>query len=116
MRAAARRSDIVIVTFHWGVERSTSENARQRSFAKVALDAGASAVIGAHPHVLQPIRRAGKGRRQLVAYSLGNFVWAASSAASSSTGILRVKLSGRGVEGAKLLRARIEGTRPRLLG
>jgi hypothetical protein len=33
-----------------------------------------------------------------------------------STGILRVKLSGRGVEGAKLLPARIEGTRPRLLG
>ncbi len=116
VRAAARRSDIVIVTFHWGVERSTSENARQRSFAKVALDAGASAVIGAHPHVLQPIRRAGRGRRQLVAYSLGNFVWAASSAASSATGILRVKLSGRGVEGAELMRARIEGTRPRLLG
>ena len=54
------RSDVVIATFHWGVERSTSENARQRSFARAALAAGASAVIGAHPHVLQPIRRAGR--------------------------------------------------------
>lgn len=116
VRAAARVSDVVIATFHWGVERSTSESARQRSFARAALAAGATAVIGAHPHVLQPIRRPGKGRRKLVAYSLGNFVWAAGSSLSSATGILRVKLSGRGVEGAKLLRARIEGTRPRLLG
>ena len=115
MRAAARVSDVVIVTFHWGVERSTSENDRQRSFARVALAAGATAVIGAHPHVLQPVRRTGKGRRKLIAYSLGNFVWAAGGAASSATGILRLKLSGNGVEGAKLLRARIEGTRPRLL-
>jgi poly-gamma-glutamate synthesis protein (capsule biosynthesis protein) len=115
VRAAARRSDVVVATFHWGIERSTSENARQREFARVALAAGATAVIAAHPHVLQPIRRAGKGRRKLVAYSLGNFVWAAGSGLTSATGILRVKLSGRGVEGAKLLRARIEGTRPRLL-
>ncbi len=116
VRAAARVSDIVIVTFHWGVERSTTENARQRAFARDALAAGATAVIGAHPHVLQPIRRAGKGRRKLIAYSLGNFVWAASSDLTSATGILRMRLSGRGVEGATLLRARIEGTRPRLLG
>ncbi|MDX6537612.1 MAG: hypothetical protein QOD37_1953, partial [Gaiellales bacterium] len=115
VRAAARLSDVVIATFHWGVERSTSETARQRSFARTALAAGATAVIGAHPHVLQPIRRTGKGRRLLIAYSLGNFVWSAGSSLTSSTGILRVKLSGRGVEGAKLLRARIEGTRPRLL-
>jgi poly-gamma-glutamate capsule biosynthesis protein CapA/YwtB (metallophosphatase superfamily) len=33
-------------------------------------------VIGAHPHVLQPVVRSG---RRLVAYSLGNFVFGASS-------------------------------------
>jgi poly-gamma-glutamate synthesis protein (capsule biosynthesis protein) len=113
VRAARRRSDVVVATFHWGVERSTSEDARQRSFAAAALAAGAVAVIGAHPHVLQPIRRPDRGR--LIAYSLGNFVWAAGSPVTTATGILRVRLSGRGVEGFKLLRARIEGTRPRLL-
>jgi poly-gamma-glutamate synthesis protein (capsule biosynthesis protein) len=116
VRAARRVSDVVIATFHWGVERSTTENARQRAFARAAFAAGAAAVIAAHPHVLQPIRRRGTGRRQLVAYSLGNFVWAAGSALTRRTGILRVKLSGRGVEGAKLLPALIENTRPRLLG
>ncbi|HVF79809.1 MAG TPA: CapA family protein [Solirubrobacteraceae bacterium] len=116
VRAARRDADIVIATFHWGVERATSENARQRAFAKTALSAGATAVIGAHPHVLQPVRRVGgPAGRRLIAYSLGNFVWSASSAASSRTGILRVRLSARGVEGARLLPAVIESTRPRLV-
>ncbi|MEA2193432.1 MAG: hypothetical protein QOI73_3553, partial [Solirubrobacteraceae bacterium] len=114
VRAARRVSDVVVATFHWGVERSPGENDRQRMFAAAALHAGASAVIGAHPHVLQPIRR--PGGRRLIAYSLGNFVWAAGSPQTTSSAILRVRLSGRGVEGSKLLRARIEGTRPRLLG
>lgn len=116
VRAARRISDVVIATFHWGIERQTTETARQRAFARDALAAGATAVIAGHPHVLQPIRRTGKDRRKLIAYSLGNFVWAAGSGLTSATGILRVKLSGRGVEGSKLLRARIENTRPRLLG
>ena len=77
VRAARRSSDVVIATFHWGVERATDENARQRAFARTALAAGATAVIGAHPHVLQPVRR--PGRRKLIAYSLGNFVWSAGS-------------------------------------
>ena len=112
VRAAKRRGDIAIATFHWGIEREMHENARQRAFARTALKAGASAVIGAHPHVLQPIRR--PSRRRLIAYSLGNFVWAAGSPATSATGILRLRLSRRGVEGSKLLRARIARTRPRL--
>lgn len=114
VRAARKRGDIVIATFHWGIERDPHENARQRAFARAALSAGATAVIGAHPHVLQPIRR--PSRHKLIAYSLGNFVWAAGSPAASSTGILRLRLSSRGVEGARLLRARIVGTRPRLTG
>jgi poly-gamma-glutamate synthesis protein (capsule biosynthesis protein) len=110
VRAARRRADVVVATFHWGVERDTAENARQRSFAAVALRAGAAAVIGAHPHVLQPVRRA--GARQVVAYSLGNFVWSAGSAATSRTGILRLALSARGVEAARLRPARIVRTTP----
>jgi hypothetical protein len=50
-----------------------------------------------------------------VAYSLGNFVFAAASPATTRTGILRVKLSARGVEGHRLAPAVIEDTRPRLV-
>jgi Bacterial capsule synthesis protein PGA_cap len=113
VRAARRRAHVVIATFHWGVERATVENARQRAFAAEALRAGATAVIGAHPHVLQPIRRAGP--RRLVAYSLGNFVFGAGSPGTARTGILGLKLSTRGIEGSSFRRAVIEAARPRLL-
>ncbi|HEY8581985.1 MAG TPA: CapA family protein [Capillimicrobium sp.] len=109
VRAARRRADVVVATFHWGVERAPRENARQRAFAGEALRAGASAVIGAHPHVPQPIRARG---RKVVAYSLGNFVWAAGSPQSAATGILRLRLSARGVEAHRLQRATIVNTRP----
>jgi poly-gamma-glutamate synthesis protein (capsule biosynthesis protein) len=114
VRAARRRADVVVATFHWGVERAPTENDRQRAFARTALQAGASAVIAAHPHVLQPVRR--PAAHQLVAYSLGNFVWSASSPLTARTAILRVGLSTRGVERARLLPAVIEATRPRLRG
>ncbi|MEA2376379.1 MAG: hypothetical protein QOD13_286 [Thermoleophilaceae bacterium] len=112
VKRASRAADVVVATFHWGVERSTAEDGRQRAFAQIALDAGADAVIGAHPHVLQPIER--RGRHRLVAYSLGNFVFGASSAATASTGILRLKLSARGVEGHRLVPAHIQASRPAL--
>jgi capsule synthesis protein PGA_cap len=113
VRAARRRADVVIASFHWGIERQTQETPRQRAFAHAAIAAGADAVIAAHPHVLQPIRRV--GRHRLIAYSLGNFVWSAASPLTTRTGILRVRLSARGVEGSKLLPAVIFGSRPRLL-
>jgi poly-gamma-glutamate capsule biosynthesis protein CapA/YwtB (metallophosphatase superfamily) len=112
VRRAKRRADIVVATFHWGVERSTVEDPRQVAFAQTALAAGADAVIGAHPHVLQPIRRVGP--RRLVAYSLGNFVFGASSPGTTRTGILRVKLSARGVAGYRLQPATISAARPTL--
>jgi hypothetical protein len=112
VREARRRADVVIATFHWGVERSPTPDGRQRAFANTALAAGADAVIGAHPHVLQPIERA--GRRRVVAYSLGNFVFGASSPATARTGILRLKLSTRGVEGHRLQPATISISRPTL--
>ena len=111
VRRARRRADLVVATFHWGVERSHSPDGTQRSLTRTAFRAGADAVIGAHPHVLQPIRLK---RRRLVAYSLGNFVFHASSPASTRTGILKLRLSRRGVEGARLRRATIVEGRPRL--
>jgi poly-gamma-glutamate synthesis protein (capsule biosynthesis protein) len=110
---ARRRADVVVATFHWGIERDTHESGRQRELARIAASAGASAIIGAHPHVLQPID--GLGPRRMVAYSLGNFVWAAGSAASAATGILEVKLSQRGVESYRLRHATIVNTRPQLV-
>jgi hypothetical protein len=111
VRAARRRSDVVVTYFHWGVERSTVPTWRQRDLAQTALDAGATVVLGAHPHVLQPVERRG---RRLVAWSLGNFVFAAHSPATTRTGILRIRLGARGVVGTSFRRARIAWVQPRV--
>ena len=72
--AAARRiADFVIVAGHAGDEYRTTPNATQRALVAAALAAGADAYIGAHAHVVQPIELRGA---QLVAYGLGNFIFA----------------------------------------
>lgn len=109
---ARRKADVVIAAFHWGIERDPVEDPRERGLARVALDAGATAVIGHHPHVLQPIRRA--GRHRIVAYSLGNFVFTGTSAFTRRTGILELKLARGRVAGHKLRRATIVNSRPTL--
>ncbi len=70
--AAKARADHVIVSFHFGDEYRDAPNALQVSLAHAAIDAGASVVLGHHPHVLQGIERYRGG---VIAYSLGNFVF-----------------------------------------
>jgi hypothetical protein len=66
----------VFVTPHWGIEYEHKPEPRQVAWAKDMIEAGATAVIGQHPHVMQPIEKvtASDGREAPVAYSLGNFV------------------------------------------
>jgi poly-gamma-glutamate capsule biosynthesis protein CapA/YwtB (metallophosphatase superfamily) len=66
------RADAVIVSMHAGVEYQKQPNAEQRRFAHAAIDAGASVVVGAHPHVTQPIESYRDG---VIFYSLGNLVF-----------------------------------------
>ncbi|PWK55573.1 CapA family protein [Roseicyclus mahoneyensis] len=68
--------DAAILLPHWGQEYSRTPDAQQRRLARAAIEAGAAAVIGSHPHVLQPIEElmASDGRTAFVAYSLGNFI------------------------------------------
>lgn len=78
IREVSGRSDMdaVIVLPHWGTEYSNTPNSQQQAFARRYLEAGATAVIGSHPHVLQPWEKylTKDGRETLIAYSLGNFV------------------------------------------
>jgi hypothetical protein len=105
--AGRSRSDAVIVYFHWGIERTFTPNARQRSLAGVAFQAGANVVLGAHPHVLQPIDQ--PRSRRIVAWSLGNFVFGATTPGTERTGILRVGIGHAVALRHRFLRARIGG-------
>ena len=97
IRALARRDDIDAVMFapHWGAEYEHEPEPRQRALAAEAIEAGATAVIGTHPHVVQPVEKhvAKDGREGLIAYSLGNFVSNQMSLARRSAPILLLGLA-----------------------
>jgi len=70
IRAAREQADHVIVCPHWGEERFLIPAPEQAAQARAWIEAGASAILGHHPHVLQGMQRhAGKP----IVYSLGNF-------------------------------------------
>ena len=95
VRRLRSKVDAVIVTPHWGREYSPTPDRAQRSFAKRWLEAGASAVIGAHPHTTQPWtrHRTRDGRDTFIVYSLGNFVSNQGSATNRTTGIVYLGLT-----------------------
>ena len=68
--AKSNNADLIITSFHWGIERSTTITAEQQKLAYYAIDNGSNLVIGHHPHVLQPIE---KYKDSYIVYSLGNF-------------------------------------------
>jgi len=70
--SAKSQVDIVLVSFHWGQEGKTELRDYQKSLGRAAIDAGAAAVIGHHPHVLQGVERYKNG---VILYSLGNFAF-----------------------------------------
>lgn len=72
IEAAAGQVDVLIVSFHWGVEFTSEPIVDQRDLAHAAVRAGADVIIGHHPHVLQTIE---EYRGVPIFYSLGNFVF-----------------------------------------
>jgi poly-gamma-glutamate capsule biosynthesis protein CapA/YwtB (metallophosphatase superfamily) len=72
IRRMKRDADIIIVSFHWGHEKSTELRDYQPLLAHAAIDEGAAMVIGHHPHVLQAVEHYKKG---IILYSLGNFTF-----------------------------------------
>ncbi|MBE2252776.1 MAG: CapA family protein [Myxococcus sp.] len=63
----------LVVLVHWGDEYASAPSPAQREAAAWLFDHGATLVLGAHPHVLQPIEQ--PTTASLVAYSLGNFLF-----------------------------------------
>ena len=72
-KAREARPDAIIVFTHWGAEYQSLPSKYQKDLTEFCFAQGAQLVIGAHPHVLQPMEWR-KESNQFVAYSLGNFV------------------------------------------
>jgi poly-gamma-glutamate synthesis protein (capsule biosynthesis protein) len=87
--------DAVIITPHWGEEYTANPSRAQRDLAHRFLDQGATLVLGAHPHVLQPWEKykTRDGRETFAIYSLGNFVSGQTQLARRATILLHVGLT-----------------------
>jgi poly-gamma-glutamate synthesis protein (capsule biosynthesis protein) len=108
----ATRADAIIVSMHAGIEYSSKSNAQQVTFARAAIDAGASVVVGHHPHVTQPWERYGQG---VIYYSLGNLVFDQFQRVETQRGALAdLVFEGPRLAQASLLPVEIVGTAPRL--
>ena len=76
VKAARAQCDFLVISIHWGVEYATAPRPEDIEIAHKMLEAGASVIVGHHPHVLQPIEtyKTQDGRNTLIFYSLGNFL------------------------------------------
>jgi poly-gamma-glutamate capsule biosynthesis protein CapA/YwtB (metallophosphatase superfamily) len=77
-KAVERGAQFTVVNIHWGSEYQRKENSEQDKLAQWLTDAGADAIIGLHPHVVQPMQilhpKSDSTKNVHVAYSLGNFI------------------------------------------
>ena len=65
--------DLIIVAMHWGTEYSHDVSSTQREIANYLSSLGVGLIIGAHPHVVEPVEYINDGKT-FVIYSLGNFI------------------------------------------
>lgn len=63
--------DVVIVAMHWGTEYSLGVSEKQKEVASYLASLGVDIIIGAHPHVVEPIEFIDD---TMVIYSLGNLI------------------------------------------
>lgn len=110
VRGARRRADHVVVSVHWGDELQIQPNCRQVALSRRILAAGATVILGHHPHVLQPIV---VGSHRLVAYSLGNLIASPRSRLARESALLRVELGPAGVVGWSARPLLLQAGRPR---
>jgi poly-gamma-glutamate synthesis protein (capsule biosynthesis protein) len=76
VKQARAQCDLLVVSIHWGTEYAPAPRPEDVDLAHKMLDAGASVIVGHHPHVLQPVEtyRTTDGRDAVIFYSLGNFL------------------------------------------
>ena len=109
--AARAEADVVIVLLHSGYEGRLEPSPNQRQEAQAAIEGGAALVLGAHPHVLQPVEHYQNG---LIVYSLGNFVFDDFGFPANYTAIFSAALTRDGVREFNWIPAVVEAGVPRL--
>jgi poly-gamma-glutamate synthesis protein (capsule biosynthesis protein) len=91
-QAKKLKADFTVVFMHWGNEYQSQPSKQQLQLTEFCFTHGASLVIGAHPHVLQPMEWR-KDKNQVVVYSLGNFISGQRDRYRDGAAMVKVELS-----------------------
>ena len=100
VRRARASGATVIVLYHWGQEKSHELRDYQREFSRGAVAAGATLVIGTHPHVAQGVERIGQA---VIAHSIGDAVFGGARRRSEDSLVLRATIGAGGLERVEFL-------------
>jgi len=86
--------DVLLLILHWGAEYSTRPASQQQETARLFLEAGADAILGSHPHVIQTMEVIKvDDRDKFVIYSLGNFIGDQNGVERNSGVLLKMKFT-----------------------
>jgi len=106
IRQLSAEADILFVSIHAGGEYRRKPERQKTEFARAAIDAGADAVIGHHPHWIQPVEIY---RGKPIFYSLGNFVFDQGHSVETSQGLMvEFRIKNRQMESTRLVPVAIE--------
>lgn len=106
---AASEHDNVVVFLHWGLEGSHCPLPHAPTLAEELIEAGATAVVGGHAHVLSP---GGFMGDSYVHYGLSNFVFYNFNGPTAETGVLTLTFHQGSVTEADWTPAQIQGGVP----
>lgn len=100
VRQMKKYVDILVVSYHWGREKTMELRDYQPILAHAAIDEGASLVLGHHPHVLQAVEQY---RHGAILYSLGNFTFGSYSKAAETSMVATAIFDGDRLQGLELV-------------
>lgn len=72
INSVKQRADKIVISLHWGTDYSFFPTSKQREIARAVIDAGASIIMGHHPHTIQPYEEYKDG---IIFYSLGGITF-----------------------------------------
>ena len=108
--AAIRQiSNVTVVSMHAGVEYAKTPHPQQQQFARAAIEAGATLVIGHHPHVVQPCEEYQTG---VICYSLGNLVFDQTAPGTNDGLVVEAEFKGFSLRKLRTHKVRIIDTVP----
>jgi poly-gamma-glutamate capsule biosynthesis protein CapA/YwtB (metallophosphatase superfamily) len=105
IRRARAQADVVIVLPHWGTEYSPELNWEQYNAAPRMVEAGATMIVGNHPHRVQGQEVFPGGA--VAVYALGNFIfdqqWSDKTQYTQEGLLLSATFSGAHLQGVELI-------------